>query len=232
MRITRLVAGTVTAGLLGITPIAISAAAQAAVTVVTATSLSSTQVEYTYGDRIFFDAAVTTNDPNNAYAPGSATLYMMRGGTTAWEAVSTDEGVSYLYFTDLTAVANAQYKVVYPGGTDGTGDVYLPSESPVFAISTARKMTIKNPRGTFVKGKISPDYKNKKVLVQKKVGKQWKKFRALKTNTKSQFQITLPATRKRTFWRFLAKGNTEFATATFEGSTISYRFAAPRVTLR
>lgn len=232
MRITRLVAGTVTAGLLGITPIAISAAAQAAVTVVTATSLSSTQVEYTYGDRIFFDAAVTTNDPNNAYAPGSATLYMMRGGTTAWEAVSTDEGVSYLYFTDLTAVANAQYKVVYPGGTDGTGDVYLPSESPVFAISTARTMTIKNPRGTFVKGKISPDYKNKKVLVQKKVGKQWKKFRALKTNTKSQFQITLPATRKRTFWRFLAKGNTEFATATFEGSTISYRFAAPRVTLR
>lgn len=232
MRITRLVAGTVTAGLLGITPIAISAAAQAAVTVVTATSLSSTQVEYTYGDRIFFDAAVTTNDPNNAYAPGSATLYMMRGGTTAWEAVSTDEGVSYLYFTDLTAVANAQYKVVYPGGTDGTGDVYLPSESPVFAISTARTMTIKNPRGTFVKGKISPDYKNKKVLVQKKVGKQWKKFRALKTNTKSQFQITLPATRKRTFWRFLAKGNTEFATATFEGSTISYRSAAPRVTLR
>lgn len=232
MRITRLVAGTVTAGLLGITPIAISAAAQAAVTVVTATSLSSTQVEYTYGDRIFFDAAVTTNDPNNAYAPGSATLYMMRGGSTAWEAVSTDEGVSYLYFTDLTAVANAQYKVVYPGGTDGTGDVYLPSESPVFAISTARTMTIKNPRGTFVKGKISPDYKNKKVLVQKKVGKQWKKFRALKTNTKSQFQITLPATRKRTFWRFLAKGNTEFATATFEGSTISYRFAAPRVTLR
>ena len=232
MRITRLVAGTVTAGLLGITPIAISAPAQAAVTVVTATSLSSTQVEYTYGDRIFFDAAVTTNDPNNAYAPGAATLYMKRGGSETWEAVSSDEGVSYLYFTDLTAVANAQYKVVYPGGTDGTGDVYLPSESPVFSISTARKMTIKNPRGTFVKGKISPDYKKKKILIQKKVGKKWKKFRTLKTNKKSQFQTTLPATRKRTYWRFLAKGNAEFATASFEGSTIRYRSAAPRVTVR
>lgn len=232
MRITRLIAGTVSAGLLGVTPLAISAPAEAAVTVTTATSLTSEKTTYVYGDKIYFDSAVTTSDPNNAYAPGSATLYVLTPGSTTWAPISSDEGVSYLYFTDVTAVSNAQYKVVYPGGTDATGDVYLASESAPFTIATARKMTIKNPRGTFVKGKIKPDYKKKKVVVQKKVGKKWKKFRTLKTTKKSAFQTTLPASRKRTFFRFVVKGNSKFVASTQEGSTISYRSVAPRVVLR
>ncbi|MBS2936718.1 hypothetical protein KDN32_03055 [Nocardioides sp. J2M5] len=232
MRITRLIAGTVSAGLLGVTPLAISAPAGAAVTVTTATSLTSDQTAYVYGDKIYFDAAVTTSDPNNAYAPGSATLYVLTPGSSAWTPVSSDEGVSYLYFTDVKATSNASYKVVYPGGTDGSGNVYTASESVPFTIATARKMTIKNPRGTFIKGKIKPDYKKKKVLIQKKVGKKWKKFRTLKTNKKSAFQTTLPASRKRTFFRFVVKGNSMYAASAQEGSTIAYRSVAPRASLR
>lgn len=232
MRITRLVAGSVAAGLLGLTPIAISTSADAAVTVATATSLTSEKTAYVYGDRILFDAAVTTTDPANPYAPGAATLYILRPGSTTWEPISSDEGVSYLYFTDVVAESNATYKVVYPGGTDATGDVYTASESAPFAISTSRKLDIKNPRGTFIKGKVSPDYKKSKVLVQKKVGKKWKKFRTLKTDKKSKFSTTLPATRKRTYWRFVVKGDSAFAATTAEGSTIRYRSAAPRVVVR
>lgn len=226
MRITRLIAGTVSAGLLGVTPIAIATSADAAATVATATTLTSEKTAYTYGDTIYFDAAVTTSDPANPYAPGAATLYIQRAGSTIWEPVSSDEGVSYLYFTDVEASGNALYKVVYPGGVDGTGDVYTASESAPFAIQTFRKLNIKNPRGTFVKGKISPDYKKKKVLVQKKVGKKWKKFRTLKTSKKSVFTTTLPASRKRTYWRFVVKGDAQFVATAAEGSTIRYRTAA------
>lgn len=231
MRITRLIAGTMSAALVGGTPIALATSADAAATVTTATTLTSEKAAYTYGDTIFFDSAVTTSDPANPYAPGAATLYIQRAGATTWEPVASDEGVSYLYFADIEAAGNALYKVVYPGGVDGTGDVYTASESAPFAIQTSRKLTIKNPRGTFVKGKISPDYKKKKVLVQKKVGKKWKKFRTLKTSRKSVFTTTLPASRKRTFWRFVVKSDVQFVSTVAEGSTIRYRTAA-RTTLR
>lgn len=233
MRITRLVAGAVTAGLLGVTPIAISAPADAAVTVQTAATITSSKTAYVYGDTIFFDAAVTTTDPDRQYAPGSATLYMMRGGSSTWEAVATDDGVSYLYFSGVKAVANAQYKVVYPGGTDTyDGDVYTPSESAPFAIATARKLTIKNPRGTFIKGKVAPKYKKKPVIIQKKVGKKWKKFRKIKTNKQSRFSITLPASRKRTYFKIMVKGNREFATASQVGSTVRYRPTTGRLVIK
>ncbi|MDZ5660531.1 hypothetical protein HN031_02990 [Nocardioides sp. zg-1308] len=231
MRTTRLIAGTMTAALLGVTPMALATSAEAAVTVTTATTLTSEKAAYMYGDTIFFDAAVTTTDPANPYAPGAATLYIQRPGSTTWEPLASDDGASYLYFVDIVAESNALYKVVYPGGVDGTGDVYTPSESAPFAIATSRNLTIKNPRGTFVKGKIKPDYAKKKVVVQKKVGKKWKKFRALKTSKKSTFQVTLPASRKRTYWRFVVKANAEFAATVAEGSTIRYR-SAGRVAIR
>ena len=63
-------------------------------------------------------------------------------------------------------------------------------------------------------------------MVQKKVGKKWKKFRALKTSKKSTFQVTLPASRKRTYWRFVVKGDAQFVATAAEGSTIRYRTAA------
>lgn len=231
MRITRLVAGAVTAGLLGVTPIAISAPAQAAVTVTTASTLTSSETVYTYGDAIFFDAAVTTTDPDNQYAPGSATLYMLRGGSSTWEAVATDDGVTYLYFAGVKAVANAQYKVVYPGGTDTDGDVYTASESVPFTIRTVRKVTLKFPRGSHVKGKVAPEFKNKKILVQKKVGKRWTKLRTIKSNRRSAFAVTLPAYRKKTYFRFVLKGTSEFTASAPVVWTDRFRPTTPRAAI-
>lgn len=235
MRITRLIAGTVTAGLLGLTPVALGAPANAAVTVTTAVSLSSSKTAYVYGSALFFDSAVTTDDPNNIYPPGTATLYMMRGGSSTWEAVSTDDSVSYLYFEGLKARSNAQYKVVYPGGTDYDGDVFLPSESAPFAIGVARKMDLTVKSGTTIfKGKIAPKYKKKKIVIKKKVRKKWKKFRTVKTNKKSRFAIRLPALGKRgkrTYWKFTVPGNKTFLATSVTGYTYRYRTTSARIAI-
>lgn len=232
MRITRLVAGTVTAGLLGITPIALAAPGHASDNLTTTTTASPSEAALVYGDDFYVNVEVIGSD-GLSVPYGTSTLYAMPAGSAAWEPVATGSFAGADFY-DVKPRANTLYKVVFGGyaATSQYQDNYAASESAPFTVAVARKMTIKNPRGTFVKGKISPEYKNKKVLIQKKVGKKWKKFRTLKTNKKSKFQTTLPATRKRTYWRFLAKGNTEFATATFEGSTIRYRSAAPRVTIR
>ncbi len=232
MRITRLIAGTLTAGLLGITPIAISAPASAAVTVDTAATITSSKSTYVYGETINFDAAVTTSDPERAYAPGEATLYMLAAGSSAWEAVATDDGVSYLYFSGIKARGNAAYKVVYAGGTDlYDGDVFNPSESAPITVNVARKVVLKSTSNRLF-GKIAPKYKRKPIKVQKKVGKKWKKYKTFKTNKKGKFSFKLPAPRRgKTFWKITVPGNKQFATWQTTGSTYSYRGVAPRASI-
>lgn len=229
MRITRLVAGAVSVGLLGLAPVALSAPAEAAVTVTTASTLTSTKNVYVYGERIFFDAAVTTTDPERPYAPGSATLYMMKAGSSAWEPVSSDDGVSYLYFTNVKARSNALYKVVYPGGTDTyDGDVFLPSESLPFELKTTRKVTIGKAKAKLtIKGKVAPKYKKKKVKIQIKKGKKYVKYRTIKTNKKSKFQVRLPAPRRggKLFFKITVPGNKQFQQYSEVWYTYSYRSA-------
>ncbi|UFN46283.1 hypothetical protein [Nocardioides okcheonensis] len=234
MRITRLIAGTVSAGLLGVTPLALAAPSHAADTWTTTTIASPNESAIVYGDEINI---VVDVDGSDGFGPssGTSTLYAMEAGSTEWVAVATGAYPGSDFYP-IKPKMNTTYKVVFGGYTEPVqtpySDNYTGSESAPFTVSVARKMTIKNPRGTFVKGKIKPDYKKKKVLVQKKVGKKWKKFRTLKTDKKSTFQTTLPASRKRTFFRFVVKGNSKFAASAQEGSTIAYRSVAPRVAMR
>ena len=231
MRITRFVAGTVAAGLLGVTPIALAAPAEAKADLGTTVTAVPSAAALTYGD----DFSVSSDVTDTAGAPvykGTSTLYAMEAGSTAWVPVVT-EAASYSIY-DVKPQANTAYKIVYSGyaAVTTSENNLAPSESAPFGVEVARKLTIKNPRGTFIKGKVAPDYKKKKVLIHKKVGKRWVKFRTLKTNKKSAFATTLPASRKRTYFRIMVKGDSKFATAAQVGSTISYRSTTGRLVLR
>jgi hypothetical protein len=96
-----------------------------------------------------------------------------------------------------------------------------------------RDVVLKNPRGTLIKGKVTPDYNRKPIKVQKKVGKKWKKFKTFKTSRSGKFSFKLPAPRRGKWtWKISVKGDASFAGWSTTGKTYSYRPVAPRLSLR
>ena len=69
MRTTRLIAGTVSAGLLGLTPIAIAAHSQAADTWTTTIVATPSAAQVEYGDDFYVSVDLASSD---GYSPGSA----------------------------------------------------------------------------------------------------------------------------------------------------------------
>ena len=227
MRFTRIIAGTITAGLVGLVPIAVSSPADAAVTVdlasTTTLAVSFGDNPLAYGDDISLEGAVTGSDTLSAYK-GTVQLMQLTPANPAWVPVGAPVASSgYLSFSDLKPTTNSAYKLVYSGyaATTTSENNYAASESVPVAVNVFRKLTIKNPRGTFLKGKVAPDYSKGKVQIFKKVGKNYKKFKTLKTDKKGKFNITLPSSRKRTYFRFVVPADANFVASVAEGSTIT-----------
>ena len=236
MRITRFVAGTVSAGLLGLTPIAIAAPSQAADTWTTTTTATPSSTAVTYGDDLYVSVDVASSD---GYSPGgtdgTVTLYAMEAGTSAWVPVTTAAN-TYSSFYDVKPRASTAYKVVYSGYTDPDtvyGDNYGPSESAPFTIGVTRNVKIDNAKARMtIKGKIKPDYKRNKVKVQIKKGKRYVKFKTVKTTSRSTFQVRLPAPRRgnKLYFKITVPGNSKFLSYSEVWYTYSYRSTiTPRV---
>lgn len=234
MRITRLVAGVTTAGLLGVTPTAISAPAHAdgqTYTPVITAQLNITDAPYDppymYGGGFYVSG--TVKDPSGIEGPsgGQAHLQVLTPANPVWTTIAVDDSPSYLFFDgDFRFTSNAQFKVVFTGSTAlGTwDDSYLPGESAVIDAPVTRKVVFTNPKGTVIKGRVSPDYKRKPIKVHKKVGKRWKKYRTFKTTSRSTYKFTLPAPRRgRWHWRITVPGSSTFAPWVTVGSTYSHR---------
>ena len=120
MHITRLVAGTVTAGLLGLTPLAVSAPANATDNLTTTVTLEqnygSTRV--TYGEEVSFISEVTASDGGSPYNEAdTVTLWAMPAGTSTWTAVESQPGSGYISWTNFKPQQSTAYKVTYSGGT-------------------------------------------------------------------------------------------------------------------
>lgn len=236
MRITRFVAGTVSAGLLGLTPIAIAAPSQAADTWTTTTTATPSSTAVTYGDDLYVSVDVASSD---GYSPGGAdgtlTLYAMEAGSSAWVPVATAAN-TYSSFYDVKPQASTAYKVVYSGYTDPDtvyGDNYGPSESAPFTIGVTRNVKIDNAKARMtIKGKIKPDYKRNKVKVQIKKGKRYVKFKTVRTTRRSTFQVRLPAPRRgnKLYFKITVPGNSKFLSYSEVWYTYSYRSTiTPRV---
>lgn len=240
MRITRLVAGTVTAGLLGVTPIAISAPAhadgQTYTPVITANlnvSESPFEAPYMSGGGFYFSGTIT--DPSGIESPsgGQAFLQVLTSSNPVWTTIGTDDSPGFLFFdADYEFSENAQYKVVFTGSTalSSFDDSYVAGESVAIAAPVTRKVVFSNPKGTLIKGKVTPNYGKKKIKVAKKVGKKFKKFKTYKTTAAGKYRFTLPAPRRgKTQFRITVPGNAQYTKWETKGYTYSSRTAvAPR----
>lgn len=215
MRTTRLIAGTVSAGLLGLAPIAIATPSHAAPTWTTAVVATPSAAQLEYGDDFYISVDLTSSD---GYSPGGAdgtvTLFALEAGSSAWTPVATAEN-TYASFYDVKPQMNTQYKVVYSGYTDtdqGTlGDNYSPSESAPFTIGVARKITAPSS-GFVIKGKVTPDYANKKIVIKvsKKEKKGYKSWKTIKTNGKGKYKVRLPRRGGTWYWTFTTKADAKY----------------------
>lgn len=192
MRFTRTITGAVTAGLLGLVPVAVGSPATAAtenLTTVTEVSTYST-LPITVGDDISLRGSVTASDGGSAY-DGTVTLMVSTPDVPTWTVVATSD-TTYESF-EVKPKTNAAYKIVYSGYTATTAyeDTYAPSESAPFAVTVKRKATFKTP-GLWLVGKIKPDFKKKKVTLKRKKGKKYVAWKKVKTNKKGVFRVKAP----------------------------------------
>ena len=98
------------------------------------------------------------------------------------------------------------------------------------AAPTTRKVVFSNPKGTLIKGKVTPNYGTKKIKVQKKVGTKWTRYKTFKTTESGTYRFRLPAPhRGKTPWKISVPGNSQFTTWQTTGYTYSSRTeVAPR----
>lgn len=224
MRMPRLITGLVAAGLLGVTPLAISAPAQATVVLPTTTTLEVDSALVSYGDDISLTGAVREPDGSSAYK-GTVALQVATPANPTYTTIATDEASGFVYFSDLKPTTNATYKLVFGGYTAQTQyeDTYVASESLPVAVGVSRAIKAKTP-GLRVVGKVTPDYKKSKVKVFRKVGKKYKPFKTVKTNKKSKFSVKLPAAKrgKKLYFRLYIPADAAYTATVDDYYTYSY----------
>ena len=220
MRITRLVAGSVTAGLLGLAPIAVAAPSHATENLTTTTAATPSETQLEYGDDLYVSVDVDASNGSSA-SYGTSTLYAMEAGTSAWVPVATGTSASSSFY-DVKPQATTTYKVVYSGytATSTYQNNYAPSESAPFTVSVARKITYPSS-GFVIKGKVTPDYGNKKIVIQvsKKQNKGFKKYKTIKTKANGKYKVTLPKRGGTWYWSFTVKGDSRFTANGFVWKT-------------
>lgn len=226
MRINRLVAGTVTAGLLGLTPIAVAAPSSATENLTATVTATPSAASVKYGDDFYVSVDLVGSD-GRSVSYGTSTLYALEVGAPDWTPVATGTYASSSFY-DVKPAANTQYKVVYSGytATSTYQNNYAPAESAPFTIGVARNVTIDKAKAKLtIKGKVKPDYKKSKVKIQIKKGKKYRKFKTVKTNKKSKFQVRLPAPRRgnKLYFKITVPGNSKFLAYSEVWYTYSYR---------
>ena len=157
-----------------------------------------------YGDTLSLSINVVTDGGSQVYDGTLTVQRLLPGGD--WKTIATSSS-AYLY-DSTTAVGNATYRVLYGGSGD-----YAPSDAAVTGkIQRRLDLTAVSGKRAGIKGKVSPKYHGT-VLVLKKQGKQWKKFKTVRTDKRSRFVVYLPAPRRgKYFWRIQIASNKAFAT--------------------
>lgn len=216
MRITRLVAGSVTAGLLGLTPIAVAAPSHATDNLTTTITLEMSygDPEVTYGEDVSLVSQLDASDGLSPYNEAdTVTLWAMPAGTTTWSQVETQAATGYISWTEFKPQQNTAYKATYSGGTAANtyADNYAPSESASMTVGVARKITYPK-KGFVITGKVTPDYGKKKIVIQvsKKQTKGFKKYKTIKTKASGKYKVSLPKRRGTWYWSFVVKGDSRY----------------------
>ena len=219
MRISRTLAGVLSAALLGAVPVAVAAApAQAAEATVASIGASRTLIEYKGDYKPYLEASIKTTSGSGVY-DGNVELQASAAGG-AFKTIRTVTASGYLSFSDVVPAVNTTYRVVYKGSAS-----YSAAASRNLTVKVARKMRLNGNDRTFVvKGKVSPKYGKKKIVIKvsKKEKRGFKKFKTIKTNKKGQFRIKLPKRRGTFYYRFITKKDKKYVATTYQITASAY----------
>lgn len=213
MRITRILAGALSAALIGLVPVTLAAPAQAAESTVATLTASYKLIEYKGAYTPSLRADITTT--SGGYVPSGGTVSLqasVAGGS--WTTVRSEAWDGYFGISDVVPTKNTVYRVSFSGS-----DSYSASTSSNLAIKVARKIRLRGNDRTFVvKGKVTPKYAKKKVVIKvsKKEKRGFKKFKVIKTNRKGVLRVKLPKRRGTFYYRFITKGDKAYVSATYQ----------------
>lgn len=221
MRFSRLAAGTVSAGLLGLTPSAIASPGHAAGTWTTTTVAAPDVTELVIGDELVVTVDV---DASNGLVPdGTSTLLALEAGASAWAPVATNTSSGGDFF-DVRPTTNTTYKVAYAGWTDPdtvNGDSYTASESAPFTVGVARRITL--PESGFVlRGKVTPDYARKKITIRasRRIDRGYRAFTTTRTDRRGKYEVTLPKRRGRWYWLVSTRSDSTYLANSYVWETL------------
>lgn len=193
MRLTRILTVAVTTTLVGSATAALPAPAQAGTDRTGTTTIAkATTRPVVYGGTTSITGHVTAADKSTVY--GTVTLYAGRaaaGKHRRYTVVGHDDSPKTFRFSNLQPRRNTVYVVAFTS----VGTNYRNSTDRT-TVRVRRHVTIRNPHGLLLKGKVRPDYKHKRVVVQRKKGGHWKAYRVVRTNKRSRFHVRLSAPRQ------------------------------------
>jgi hypothetical protein len=138
-------------------------------------------------------------------------------GESTWRRIASDGNKVQPFFdTDATFRRNANYRIVYDGGSSASaGGVYAPSVSGVVKVRVRRDIRVVDHGHENVhrmRGRVKPKWKHHKVKIQvKKCGKcHWKTYRKVRTNKRSVFHVRMRATPHKRRYRAVVKGTKKY----------------------
>lgn len=158
------------------------------------------------GGTLSLSINVETTDGADVF-DGTITVLRLLAGASQWQTVATSDN-AWLY-DSVPAQRNATYKVLYSGTS-----TYEPSETAA-AVPVQKKLALtpESGRRLGLAGKITPRGKNK-VVVLKKQGRRWKKFKTVTSNRKGRFFAAVTAPRRRGakyYWKVQIAGSRTYA---------------------
>lgn len=220
MRLTRLVAGATTASLLGLAPLALTTGTAHAADKATVTTIKAFNPLVTFkgaSPHLLVEVDLVDSD-SSIYGAGTVTLFARPANAKKWKKVRTVAASDSVPLIDVVPKRTTQYRAEYSGGSSEGYGTFAPSSSKTVKVRVSRKLTATTTlatKGLVVKGRVAPKYAKKKIVVHKRVGAKWKKFRTLKTNKKSRFSVVLPKKRATTKYRVTVPGNKQYAKTTW-----------------
>lgn len=163
-----------------------------------------------YGDQVSIAGKVQGQRTDGSWAvvpydAGTATLQLQPRGSTSWTTIQTDDSGYSFYFYPVKVTASGTYRVVYGGGSS-SGFTFASSDASK-GIKVYRDLhDKKQEKGDkfVVKGKVSPSWAKKKVLVERRTTEhgKWSRFKTLRTDGRSTYSLRLPLPPRGHRWYF------------------------------
>lgn len=222
MRIRRLSTGLM-ATVIVASGLSMSAPAQATEDLTTTAEISVDTKRLAYGEELNLVGLVHASDGGWA-DQGSASMQFRTPANPEWGTLSNEAYAGSFANYGYIPTSKADYRVVYYGytATSESEDNYAPSTSAPITVRVSRDIKVRT-HGRRIVGKVSPDYRHRKVKVMQKIDGKYVALPKVRTNQNSKFKVTLPAGERGDVLRFrlYIAGNARFA-ATREVFGVDY----------